>query len=64
MSQLSVIEHEELSCLAKSCGAMESAIEIIARGDWRKKEMVALARRTIALVKTFETQKEAAKQCS
>ena len=38
---------------------MEAALQIVARGEWSKKEIVAMARRTLNMVEKFEQQKRA-----
>jgi hypothetical protein len=53
---LEVIPRDELIAMAKSLGAADAALEQIAKGDWRKSEMVALAKKTMAMMKRFEEE--------
>jgi hypothetical protein len=53
---LEIIKSAELFAMCKSLGAADAALEQIAKGDWSKKEYIALARRTIELMKRFEAE--------
>lgn len=53
---LEIIKSAELFAMCKSLGAADAALEQIAKGDWSKKEYVALAKRTIAMMKKFEAE--------